>query len=184
MAEHLRTWTFDDGRVLGRLDLWTTGRQDDRGQDVLHYALWLHDMAEGSGAIIEGDDYSPSPLHALDSDDSAAGILTFFYSYGSHLRFGADDPTGFPAISAQRPANCSRAHYEVIGLWSLLNTPCFVRERRPAELMLAGAVGLSQRQTKLGSRSARRSTRRWCRDPSPRDRGWSTSWAATPCPNR
>jgi len=123
MAEHLGTWTFDDGRVLGRLDLWTTGRQDDRGQDVLHYALWLHDMAEGSGAIIEGDDYSSLPLDALDSDDSAAGILTFFYSYGSHLRFGADDPDWIPRDLSTEARELLARHYEVIGLWSLLNTP-------------------------------------------------------------
>lgn len=69
MNEHIRTWT--EGEF--RLELYDThGFDAYSGKSRLAYELFHRD-----GLIFEGDDFFPSPLHAIDSDDTVGCILTF-----------------------------------------------------------------------------------------------------------
>lgn len=54
------------------LTLWETGRQHWRGTSMLRYEL-----KQDREVIFTGDDYSPSPMHCDDSDDSIASLLGF-----------------------------------------------------------------------------------------------------------
>lgn len=72
--EHLRTWT--DGAGGFRLDLWDTGRTDRLGKTVLRYTLFDGDW-KGGRIIFEGEDFTCSPLHAIDSDATVAAVLGF-----------------------------------------------------------------------------------------------------------
>jgi hypothetical protein len=71
--EHVKTFSQDGFR----LDLWDTGHTDEYGKSILHYALFDEQQPNGKGIVFEGTGYRPSPLHAIDSDESVAGILSF-----------------------------------------------------------------------------------------------------------
>lgn len=73
MYEHLTTFEQDGFR----LDLWDTGRVDSWGKSELRYTLFDDTEPFGRGIVFEGEDYHPSPLHAIDSPESVAGILSF-----------------------------------------------------------------------------------------------------------
>jgi hypothetical protein len=68
MHEHIRTWESD----TFRLDLYATERTDWRGQTVLAYEFY--DQGE---LIFKGEDFAGSPMHADDSDESVAALLSF-----------------------------------------------------------------------------------------------------------
>lgn len=56
-----------------RLVMWDTYRMDNRGCTYVGYRLY-----DGEGKIVfEGEDYSPGPMHGIDSDESVAGLLGF-----------------------------------------------------------------------------------------------------------
>lgn len=86
MYDHLGTWTRElSGKASARLDLWDTGRTDSYGKSELRYALWICDDpvdTDAPSVIIEGEDFHPSPLHAIDSDASAAALISFMAYYG------------------------------------------------------------------------------------------------------
>ena len=52
--------------------LYDTGGRDDYGQAQLAYRL-----SSGSQVIFEGDDFGPSPLHAIDGVETVRGLLSF-----------------------------------------------------------------------------------------------------------
>jgi len=116
MYEHLNTWTPNGfpSACEARLDLWETGRTRD-GKHELRYALWL--MAEGRSATIEGEDFWPSPLHALDSDESAAGLLGFLAYDAEALRFGTDDELIIQRYSERQRELLERLGDE-LSMWS------------------------------------------------------------------
>ena len=74
-GEMVTRWTRD-GYVLRLFDAGT----DDEGREVLSYAFsdlfwtWQGDFGR---RLFVGSDYRPSPLHALDSEESIAGLLGF-----------------------------------------------------------------------------------------------------------
>lgn len=55
------------------LKMWDTGRIDDRGQTIIGYSLRGRDHR----AVFEGRDFSGSPLHADDSDETVKALVTF-----------------------------------------------------------------------------------------------------------
>ena len=64
----IRTWEQDDFR----LQLFDTGRTNHYGKSVLAYEFAHQDII-----IFEGEDFACSPLHAIDSDETVASLLTF-----------------------------------------------------------------------------------------------------------
>lgn len=82
MDDHLGTWTAEPtSDVAFRLDLWDTYRTNRDGKSELRYCLTI---VEGRGESsrepveFEGEDFYPSPLHAIDSDATVAALIGFF----------------------------------------------------------------------------------------------------------
>jgi hypothetical protein len=67
----IRTWEDPDGHGF-RLELYDTYQSDRRGGTMLAYRFYV-----GKLLVFEGDDYSPSPMHSIDGDESVAGLLAF-----------------------------------------------------------------------------------------------------------
>src|SRR5262249_41773569 len=109
--EHLGTWNRDlDARTSVRLDLWDTGRVGD-GKSELGYALaFVPDSVDTRATIVEGEDFRPSPLHAIDSDETASALLSFIAYYGE---------TSEPIEGlTTRQRDTLRAWHEDLALWS------------------------------------------------------------------
>ena len=68
--ELIRVWMAGDFR----LELFDTGRVDD-GKPRLGYRFF--DSRMGEEPVFEGEDIRASPVDAIDSDSTVAGILTF-----------------------------------------------------------------------------------------------------------
>jgi hypothetical protein len=66
--EPIRTWRSG----CFRLDLFDTGRCDWRGQTRLAYSF-----RDKGKVIFEGEDFAGSPLHADDSNETVAALLSF-----------------------------------------------------------------------------------------------------------
>jgi len=65
---------YTEGPVY-KLLIWDTGRRRGAGafgRCFLGYRMWMNDIL-----IYEGDEYSPSPTLAIDSDASVASLLDF-----------------------------------------------------------------------------------------------------------
>ena len=58
------------------LRVFDTGRYHRRGTSLLAYELRQHERGRTT-ILFNGEEYSPSPLHADDSDRSIAGLLGF-----------------------------------------------------------------------------------------------------------
>ena len=87
MYDHLRTWTTElDRDTSARLDLWDTGRTRD-GKTELRYALAIIPLSDVCAPVVifDGEQFWPSPLHAIDSDESAAALLGFFAADGESM---------------------------------------------------------------------------------------------------
>lgn len=65
------------GNPYFTLSMWDTGRTHPRGTPMLGYQLRQHERGQLSDVLFEGEDYSASPLHATDSDDTVAGLMGF-----------------------------------------------------------------------------------------------------------
>lgn len=78
-----------------RLTTWDTHRNDRRGQSYLGYTLAGPDGA----AIFEGDDFTGSPMHADDSDDTLRALLNFLT-----LKPGDTDRDYFDSYTAAQMA--------------------------------------------------------------------------------
>lgn len=89
--DHIRTWEQDGFR----LELWDT-HQLARGGPQSRLAYQLYDQGV---LIFEGEDYGCSPLHATDSSESIAGLLTFL-----SLRRGDTDSDYFDCYSPSQLA--------------------------------------------------------------------------------
>jgi len=60
------------------LTLWDTHRPDWRGCSMLGYRLTMRSSGHGRGTtLFEGEDFSSSPLHAIDSDSTVKAIMAF-----------------------------------------------------------------------------------------------------------
>jgi hypothetical protein len=123
MYEHLRTWTFDSGYLAARIDLWDTGRTRD-GKSELRYALHVLEGKasdlDSRSAIYEGEDFWPSPLHAIDSDATAAALLSFFVADGESIRWAPDSDYADERARGytEKQRELLSAQYETLSLWA------------------------------------------------------------------
>jgi hypothetical protein len=124
-AEHLRTWTnaVDFVGWTVRLDLWDTGRMRD-GKSELRYALaFVPEPASDLSrrvVIFDGEQYWPSPLHAIDSDMAAGGLLSFFAHDGESLSYRPDeDEENIAAKYSAAQRELLAAQYEALSMWSM-----------------------------------------------------------------
>jgi hypothetical protein len=78
------------------LKLWDTRRADRYGKAILAYKLY-----DNGQLIFKGDDFHCSPLHAIDSDETVAGLLAFL-----SLKPGDTDPKSFEGYSPANLAWC------------------------------------------------------------------------------
>lgn len=69
------------------------------GKSELHYVLFDETEPFGRGIVFEGDDFHPSPLHAVDSDETVAALLGFL-----SLRPGDTDSEYFADYSDDQVA--------------------------------------------------------------------------------
>jgi len=123
MYEHLGTWTESPTDALSmRLDLWDTGRTDGYGKSKLRYALWICEGnpadLNGTSAIFDGEDYCPSPLIAIDSDEAAGGLLAFFAADGETIRFHDGLNVEMAGRYSKKQRELLESNYEHLGLWS------------------------------------------------------------------
>ena len=89
--EHIRAW--EQGAF--RLDLYWTLWRTYEGKETLAYELWH----QGAGPIFWGEDYGCAPSHAVDSDESVAGLLAFL-----SLRPGDTDREYFATYTSEQLA--------------------------------------------------------------------------------
>lgn len=103
---HFRPYRRGAGPTF-TLRLYDTGRVDWRGSSVLAYELsqraWRHRTI-----LFSGDDFSHSPLHASDSDDSIAALMGFLT-----LRPGDTDSEYFSEYTPEQLAFCEE-HAETL----------------------------------------------------------------------
>src|SRR4029077_3024071 len=121
MYDHLGTWTnYPTTWGAMRLDLWDTGRTRD-GKSELRYTLYLRES--GNAAVIDGEDFYPSPLHAIDSDETAAALLCFMAADGESLAYSGDDADCFDRY---RPIQryLLRTFREHLAIWESELEPC------------------------------------------------------------
>lgn len=68
MRDMLRTWEADGFK----LETWDTHRTDWRGQTRIGYTL-----TDNGAEVFSGTDFSGSPMHADDADETVAALLSF-----------------------------------------------------------------------------------------------------------
>jgi len=132
MYEHLRTWvnTVDFVGWTVRLDLWDTGRTRD-GKSELRYALaFVPEPATDLTrrvVIFDGEEYWPAPSIAIDSDESAGGLLSFFAHDGESLSLGYSDDDSLSGRYDTEQQRLLIEQYEAVSTWS---TELEERDRR------------------------------------------------------
>lgn len=115
--EHLRKWTTDMGRVAFRLDLWDTGRVDDRGSSELRYALAIiPDNLDTRPIVFDGEKYWPSPMNQVDGNETAADLLGFFSAYAEEIRFGDGPGEDMPDFDP-RQRNALVRYADDLSVW-------------------------------------------------------------------
>lgn len=124
MNEHLRTWvnTVDFTGWTVRLDLWDTGRTRD-GKSELRYALaFVPEPASDLTrrvVIFDGEQYWPAPSIAIDSDESAGALLSFFAYDGESLSYRPDeDDENIGGKYSEEQRELLVAQYEALSVWS------------------------------------------------------------------
>ena len=85
------------GLAWFKLELFATNIPDRRNDNCLvGYRLWQYYRGNPT-LIFEGDEFSPSPLHAADSDESVACLMSFLT-----LRPGDTDREYFDAYTPEQ----------------------------------------------------------------------------------
>ena len=96
-----------DGYTLHMRD---TGRTDRRGQSRIAYTF----TAPDGTVLFDGADFSGSPMHADDSDDTVRALLGFLT-----LKPGDTDRDYFDAYTPAQRAWCESSACEAMQLWTL-----------------------------------------------------------------
>lgn len=118
MNDHLGTWTSYPSETSYRLDLWDTGRTYSYGKSELRYTLAIiAPPVDSRPVLFDGEDFHPSPLLAIDSDETAGDLLGFFASYGESIRYSGADADVPEFTSRQREALA--AHYKDLSVWAM-----------------------------------------------------------------
>lgn len=89
------------------LTTWDTGRSDNMGKWIIGYRLMMS-IPGTISELFEGEDFHCSPLHAIDSDETIAGLMAFLT-----LRPGDTDSEYFEGYTAQQLEYCSH-HAEAL----------------------------------------------------------------------
>lgn len=87
---------------------WDTGRRDRRGQPYIGYRFTMREATGLRTLLFTGEDFSGSPLHAIDSDQTVASLLSFLT-----LRPGDTDADYFEGYTDVQRAYCD-AHAETL----------------------------------------------------------------------
>ena len=99
-------------------DRWDTGRTDHLGKSILRYALAIiPEPVDSRPVVFDGEDFACSPLHAIDSDATAAALVSFFaYDGETMARAGAIEPDDHRGWN-ERQREAIATHYEALSLW-------------------------------------------------------------------
>jgi hypothetical protein len=121
MYDHLRAWTTElDRDTSARLDLWDTGRTRN-GKSELRYALAIipHSDTCSPVVIFDGEEFWPSPLHAIDSDETAAALLSFFVADGESIRYAPDSDYADERARdyTERQRETLESNHELLSVW-------------------------------------------------------------------
>jgi hypothetical protein len=75
----IRHESFEVGGKEFQLSMWDTGRTDRMGKCILAYRFRMVGDAHTYDItnVFNGEDYSCSPLYAIDSDGSVRGLMSF-----------------------------------------------------------------------------------------------------------
>lgn len=85
----------------------------DGRRDRVSYRLTTRETNGEEKTLFEGDDFSPSPLYAIDSDEAVADLMGFLT-----LRPGDTDREYFDNYTPEQLAYCSQ-HAEALGYESV-----------------------------------------------------------------
>lgn len=112
MFEHLGTWEYDASDARLRLDLW------DTGSERLHYALAFIptkpvSAARGRCPQFEAADFRPSPMSAIDSDETAGALIGFFAAYAEAARMHPSERT-----YGEDPIDFTATQWALLGAYS------------------------------------------------------------------
>jgi hypothetical protein len=102
---YLRTWEDPDGNGF-LLVLYDTNATDRFGKSILAYQFFHH-----GEAVFEGADFHASPLHAIDGDETVAGLLAFL-----SLKPPDIEPEWFDGYTSTQLAFAC-AHGEILSLY-------------------------------------------------------------------
>lgn len=109
MSDSLGTW--ENGIGTMRLEMWDTGRTDYNGKSELRYVLTIN------GVEFAGDRFHPSPMIAIDSDESAGALIGFFAHYGESLRYSGDDAECAEEFTPEQ-REVLASEYDELSVWS------------------------------------------------------------------
>ena len=103
---YFRPYRAGDGPFF-MLDMWDTGLSDYRGQPYIRYELTMR--SEGEPVVLfAGEDFSGSPMHSIDSDNTVEGLMGFLT-----LRPGDTDPEYFDGYTSDQIDFCNE-HAEAL----------------------------------------------------------------------
>lgn len=107
-----------------RLSLYDTYQRDNRGQDYLAYRF-----SDNGKVIFEGEDFSGSPMHCIDSLDTVYQLLGFL-----SLKPGDTDSEYFEKYTPDQMAWCQSNRCDELGLdvSDFENREQLARERKRA----------------------------------------------------
>jgi hypothetical protein len=83
---------------------------DTYQSDRYHKPILAYRLHDGGRLIFEGADFHCSPLHAIDSDETVAGLLSFL-----SLQPGDTDPESFSSCTLQQLEWAKSFRAELLG---------------------------------------------------------------------
>lgn len=90
-----------------RLVTWDTHRSSSDGKSCIGYKLAMTD-GKARTVLFEGEDFYNSPMHCIDSDETAAGLMSFLT-----LRPGDTDAEYFSSYTHEQLDYCGN-HAEAL----------------------------------------------------------------------
>jgi hypothetical protein len=91
-----------------RLTIWDTNCTGFGGKYIVGYCLTMYEQGAKRTVLFEGEDFGCSPMHAIDSDETIAGIMAFLT-----CKPGDTDPEYFANYTPEQLDYCSH-HAEAL----------------------------------------------------------------------